>query len=91
MNPFKKTSKSLITSVIIASALAFTAISTVSAHDDHHHNAALEKAVAGEHRSAKNKVRDQYRHPIETLSFFGFEPSMTVVEITPGGGWYTEI
>ncbi|GAA0197377.1 class I SAM-dependent methyltransferase [Kangiella japonica] len=44
-----------------------------------------------EHRSDKNKQRDQYRHPQETLSFFGIEPGMTVVEIAPGGGWYTEI
>jgi predicted methyltransferase len=42
-------------------------------------------------RSEKNKQRDQYRHPKETLSFFGIEPGMTVVEIAPGGGWYTEI
>lgn len=54
-------------------------------------NSTLEKSVSGEHRSAKNKARDQYRHPIETLRFFGFSPEMTVVEITPGGGWYTEI
>lgn len=52
---------------------------------------ALENAVSGDHRTAKNKARDQYRHPIETLDFFGFTPNMTVVEITPGGGWYTEI
>jgi len=51
----------------------------------------LELAIEGEHRSAKNKARDQYRHPKETLEFFGFKPNMTVVEITPGGGWYTEI
>ena len=42
-------------------------------------------------RSEKNKQRDQYRHPQETLTFFGIEPGMTVVEIAPGGGWYTEI
>ncbi|TYK65312.1 class I SAM-dependent methyltransferase [Colwellia echini] len=51
----------------------------------------LKQAVASEHRSAENKARDQYRHPVETLTFFGFLPTMTVVEITPGGGWYTEI
>lgn len=51
----------------------------------------LLQAVAGEHRSAKNKARDAYRHPAETLEFFGFEPTMTVVELAPGGGWYTEI
>lgn len=43
------------------------------------------------HRSEKNKARDQFRHPVETLTFFEVEPSMTVVEISPGGGWYTEI
>jgi len=86
-----KSLQSFVTSTIVASTLAFSAISTVSAHENHHNSESLEKAVAGEHRSAKNKARDQYRHPVETLSFFGFEPNMTVVEITPGGGWYTEI
>jgi len=81
--------KLLIASTITVSAFAsFNSL----AHVDHkHNNAALEKAVAGEHRSDKNKARDQYRHPVETLSFFGLTPEMTVVEITPGGGWYTEI
>ncbi|MDN3652830.1 methyltransferase [Thalassotalea ponticola] len=59
--------------------------------DDHSAETALKQAIAGEHRSDKNKARDQYRHPLETLQFFGFEPQMTVVEIAPGGGWYTEI
>lgn len=80
--------------LLIASTLTLSALASFNslAHVDHKHsNAALEKAVAGEHRSAKNKARDQYRHPVETLSFFGFSPEMTVVEITPGGGWYTEI
>ena len=52
---------------------------------------ALDAALAGEHRSAANKARDRYRHPKETLEFFGLRPEMTVVEIWPGGGWYTEI
>ena len=51
----------------------------------------LEQAISGEHRSDKNKARDSYRHPEDTLIFFGFNSNMTVVEITPGGGWYTEI
>ena len=53
--------------------------------------AALDAALGGAHRSAANKARDRYRHPKETLEFFGFRPEMTVVEIWPGGGWYTEI
>ena len=53
--------------------------------------AALHAAIGGDHRSAANKGRDQYRHPLETLAFFGFRSDMTVVEIWPGAGWYTEI
>jgi predicted methyltransferase len=52
---------------------------------------ALEKAVAGKWRMDAEKARDQYRHPAETLAFFGIKPSDTVVEIYPGGGWYTAI
>ncbi len=51
----------------------------------------LKEAVAGSWRSDANKARDQYRHPIRTLEFFGIKPDMTVVELAPGGGWYTEI
>lgn len=51
----------------------------------------LETIVAGEHRSEANRARDQYRHPVETLCFFGIKPTMTVIEISPGGGWYTDI
>jgi predicted methyltransferase len=42
-------------------------------------------------RTPANVARDQYRHPAETLAFFGVKPTDTVVEIWPGGGWYTEI
>lgn len=52
---------------------------------------ALADAVAAPTRTESNRARDRYRHPVETLTFFGVEPSDTVVEIWPGGGWYTEI
>ena len=87
-----KTNK--LKALLIASTLTVSAFASFNslAHVDHaHESAALKNAVAGEHRSAKNKARDQYRHPVETLNFFGFTSEMTVVEITPGGGWYTEI
>jgi len=48
-------------------------------------------ALAGQHRSEQNKARDEYRHPRETLTFFGLETGMTVMEVSPGGGWYTEV
>ena len=51
----------------------------------------LQKAVNNEFRDLKSTSRDIYRNPYETLSFFELEPSMTVVELSPGGGWYTEI
>lgn len=51
----------------------------------------IETAMDGDHRSDKNKSRNKYRHPVETMRFFGLKPEMTVLEIAPGGGWYTEI
>jgi predicted methyltransferase len=53
--------------------------------------AKLKAVVNGDQRSAANKARDKYRHPVETLAFFGIRPNMTVVELWPFGGWYTEI
>ncbi len=51
----------------------------------------LEDVIAHERRD-DNRARDEWRHPMETLSFFGIEPDMTIAEILPGnGGWYTQI
>ncbi len=51
----------------------------------------LKDAVAAPTRTAANTARDKYRHPAETLAYFGVKPTDTVVELWPGGGWYTEI
>jgi predicted methyltransferase len=81
----------------IAAAFAGAAILTIGAlpiaaqQPAFQHQAALEKAVADPSRNPENRTRDRYRHPAETLAFFGVEPNDTVVEIWPGGGWYTEI
>ena len=61
-----------------------TGFSTLSAHD-------LEESIASSDRTPASTTRDIYRHPYETLNFFGIKPDMTVVELNPGGGWYTEI
>jgi len=53
--------------------------------------AAIQAATAGKHRKPGNADRDKYRHPLETLTFFGLKPTMTVLEIIPGEGWYTEL
>jgi predicted methyltransferase len=51
----------------------------------------LAVALAAPTRTPANVARDKYRHPLETLTFFGVQPGYTVVELWPGGGWYTEI
>lgn len=51
----------------------------------------LDAAISGAHRDAQNVARDVYRHPRETLTLFGIQPDMHVLEILPGAGWYTEI
>ena len=59
-------------------------ITPLASHD-------LKGAVASEDRTPKNTLRDSSRNPVETLSFFGIESDMVVIELSPGGGWYTEI
>ena len=51
----------------------------------------LAEIADGDHRSAENRARNAWRHPVETLEFFGLEKGQTVVEIWPSGGWYTEV
>lgn len=51
----------------------------------------LVEMLASEHRSENYKVRDGWRHPLETLEFFGLRQDMTVMELWPSGGWYTEV
>jgi predicted methyltransferase len=52
---------------------------------------ALDNILAGSQRSAENSARDRYRHPKDTLLFFGIRPEMTVLEVWPEPGWYTQI
>lgn len=71
----------------VLSALLFMPVAT--AEVDY---AALQKHSVAEHRSAEQRARNEYRHPVQTLAWLGIEPDMTVVEIWPGGGgWYTGI
>ena len=71
--------------LILALALAAGAVHAAQADD------ALKAAIASKERTPANAARDAARHPYETLTFFGIKPDMTVVELAPGGGWYTEI
>ena len=54
-------------------------------------DAALQAALAAPHRSAASRARDPWRNPAPTLAFFGLKPGLAVVELAPGGGWYSEI
>ncbi|MDE2135878.1 MAG: class I SAM-dependent methyltransferase [Gammaproteobacteria bacterium] len=52
---------------------------------------ALDRILAGDQRSEQNRARDRYRHPKATLLFFGIRPEMSVLEVWPEPGWYTEV
>jgi predicted methyltransferase len=53
--------------------------------------AGITAALAGKHRKPGNSDRDKYRHPAETMDFYGLKPTMTVLDVGPGGGWFTEL
>ncbi len=106
MNTPRRMALTQITQLAGLGGLAFTASALVaglgaarSAHaqtatasaTDADTDTALAAAIAGAHRSAANRARDGARHPYETLRFFGIQPQHSVVELTPGAGWYTEI
>lgn len=69
--------------ITLAFALLLTACSGVRTDDG---ATLMDRALAGAHRADANRARDVFRHPRETLLFFGLRPDMTVVEIWPGGG-----
>ncbi len=85
--------KSITAQVLTLSVCLFAISSFVAAEETPLPRvSALSKAIADPHRSPENKARDTYRHPLQTLEFFGLQDTMTVVEVWPGAqGWYTEI
>ena len=85
-----KSSKFFFTAALSTIALSFTQFSLAD-----HHGAATAKTLTqwaeGEHRSESNRDRNKSRNPVDTLEFFGLAADMTVIEILPSRGWYTEI
>ncbi|MDZ4729133.1 MAG: methyltransferase [Xanthomonadales bacterium] len=71
-----------LTAVVLSSSLLASGLSM---------NARVEQAMFGDHRSVANQERNRYRHAVGTLEFFGLAEGMKVLEIWPGGGWYSEI
>jgi len=87
-----KSGARIVTAAAIVLALTFTYARVQAAGDDQAAVvASLKTILASRERSPENRARDRYRHPLETLTWFGIKPDMTVVEISPGAGWYTEI
>jgi len=74
----------------LASALALATAVTVSA-PAFAADAQLQAAVNGAQRAPEHKARDAARHPVETLTFWGLKPKQTVIEVSPGSGYWTEI
>lgn len=73
---------SLYCVLLLAPAMAATAATL---------DEAMPGALTSPHRSDEEKARDAERKPLETLRFFGLQPNMTVIELLPGGGWYTKV
>ncbi|HEX8624918.1 MAG TPA: methyltransferase [Allosphingosinicella sp.] len=84
-------SAALALALLAASGCAPSPKAVAAAEAELHSDTAIAAAVGASTRSEANRARDQYRHPRETLGFFGVKPTDTVVEIWPGGGWYSEI
>lgn len=70
--------------LLLSLVIYLSAPSSLLAHD-------LKSAINSPDRTSKNVMRDKYRNPYETITFFKIESNMTVVELSPGAGWYTEI
>ena len=71
-------------------AVAVLALTAPAMADDHREVKSLSEVLASDHRT-DDRARDKYRNPAETLAFFQIEPTMTVAEYGPGGGWYTRV
>ena len=82
---------------LLLAGLLLPVLPLAAQHVDHaghgasHARDPMAAAIAAPSRTPANVARDKYRHPAETLAFFGVRPDQTVVEYSPSGGWYTEI
>jgi len=80
--------------LIAVAALMFASVPTMACDGancmDATTEAQLKNALAHANRNPKNAARDEYRHPLETLKFFGLKNDMKVLEVWPASGWWTE-
>lgn len=80
----KRPTLALLASAVLIASCAMTSTRQATAQ-------ALDTILAGEHRPEADRARDRYRHPKETLLFFGIRPEMSVLEVWPEPGWYTDV
>jgi predicted methyltransferase len=78
----------MVRAALVASAISAALVGAAWAQGT---DVLIDQALVGDHRAEANRARDKYRHPKESLLFFGLRPDMVVAEISPGRGWYTEI
>jgi predicted methyltransferase len=76
------------TLMVVASVMLICALPLAAAPET---DKALAAAIAAPERDAANSVRDRWRHPAQSLTFWGLKPGMTVVDVAPGGGYWSEI
>src|ERR1700732_4139811 len=84
MFPNPRLAAAAIASALLVAACAATSSRQTTAE-------ALTGILAADYRAQENPARDLYRHPKETLFFFGIRPEMSVLEVWPEPGWYTEV
>ena len=87
----KQSLTQLALAIVLATQFACTAGGTKSSEQANSSALDLSAILSAEHRAPAHPPRDQWRNPEETLEFFGLQPDQTVMELWPGGGWYTEI
>lgn len=88
--PPKVTARAIILASVLGALGLMTGCATTTPSRDTTASA-LDVALAGSQRTAADRGRDQYRHPKQTLLFFGIRPGMRVLQVWPESGWYTEI
>ena len=89
--PFKITARAITLACVLGAGVLMGGCATTTKSTREMTSSALDAALAGSQRTAADRGRDQYRHPKQTLLFFGIRPGMRVLQVWPESGWYTAI
>ena len=83
--------RSIFAATVAVAAVVMAAPAAADSHMESSASTSTFSAVLADSRRDGDRARDQFRNPAETLAFFQVEPGMTVVDMVPGGGWYTRV